>query len=360
MKRKFSFLLCLFLPLLALANRGEVSFKRTEVKEFKVSSGAQFKLTNKYGQVIIHTWNKNEIKATITITGFGKNDAEAQDIVSAVNINSQGSSNNVTLATDYNPRSGSRWFSFGGGKNSKDYVNIDYEVYVPQSLSQAYVENNFGDVLTAEKLTFPASMSLNYCNFDIRDAENLQLHVNYCGKGKIGSAGNVKMNSNYSDVKIGNVKALTAASTYSNIEVERTGTADIRATYDNYKAKRVGSLQAKGTYSDFTIGALDDRVEAKLTYGDLKVEQVTAAFKGGEVKLAYGNAKLVMSRRAAVQLDVKMAYGDIKVSGLDVKNVQSVKNGVSSTYTALAGGAGEQSPVLRITGSNSDVKIIAE
>ncbi|MBV7529365.1 hypothetical protein [Chitinophaga sp. sic0106] len=360
MKRKFSFLLCLLLPLLSLANRGEVSFKRTEVKEFKVSSGAQFKLTNKYGQIIIHTWNKNEIKATVTITGFGKNDTEAQNIVSAVNINSSGSNNSVSLATDYSPKSSSRWFNFGGGKDSKDYVNIDYEVYLPQSLAMAYIENNFGDVLAVEKLTFPAIMKLNYCNFDIRDAEDLQLGLNYCSKGKIGTANRVKMNSNYSDVKSGELKSLTVSSTYSNIEAETIGKADIKATYDNYKVQNVFGLITKGTYSDFTIGTLQEQLDAKLTYGDLKIEQLTSAFKGGDVKLTFGNAKMGVSRRLALRLDLKMTLGDVKVNGLDVKNVQSVRNGVNTSYSAYAGGAGEQSGILRVAGTNSDVKLIAE
>ncbi|SHL18728.1 hypothetical protein SAMN05444266_102361 [Chitinophaga jiangningensis] len=360
MKRKFSFLLCLFLPLLALANRGEVSFKRTEVKEFKVTSGAQFKLTNKYGQIIIHTWNKNEIKATVTITGFGKNHSEAQNIVSEVNINSTATNNSVTLATDYNAKSSSRWFMFSGGKDSKDYVNIDYDVYVPQSLAQAYVENNFGDVLAVDKLTFPAIMKLNYCNFDIRDAEDLQLGINYCNKSKIGNANKVKLNSNYSEVKCAELKSLTVASTYSNIEAETIGMADIKATYDNYKIQNVFSLISKGTYSDFTIGTLQEKLDAKLTYGDLKIEQVTNAFRGGDVKLTFGNARLGVSKRLALRLDLRMTLGDVKVNGLDVKNVQSVKTGTTAVYTALAGGAGEQSPILRVAGTNSDVKLIAE
>ncbi|MBV8252476.1 MAG: hypothetical protein JO154_07700 [Chitinophaga sp.] len=360
MKRKFSFLLCLLLPLLALGNTGDEAFKRTEVKTYNVANGAQFKVSNKYGQIVLHTWNKNEIKATVTITGYGKSDAESQNIVGSVSISGKQSDNTVALSTEYNPGSGGRWFNWGSNKNSKDYVSIDYDIYLPQSLQMAFVENNFGDVVVGDKLTFPTKFTLNYGNYDIRDAADVQLTVNYCSKGRIGKAGVVNLRSNYSDLKAESIRSLSAVSTYSTCSFNSIGEATIKATYDDYKLEDVGSLRLIGTYTDVVAGGLREDLTATLTYGDLKVRKIAGTFKGADLKMTYSDAKLSFARKVPVQLDFRFVYGGIKTGGMELKNVQSDKKSVKWDYSAQANGATEQSPKIKASGTNADISVDVE
>ncbi len=361
MKRKFSFLLCLLLPLLALGNTGDEAFKRTEVKTYSVANGAQLRVSNKYGQIVIHTWNKNEIKATITITGFGKSDAESQNIVGSVSISGKQSDNNVVLSTEYNPGgSGSRWFNFGSNKNSKDYVSIDYDIYVPQSLQMAFFDNNFGDVIVGDKITFPTKFTLNYGNYDIRDAGDVQLTVNYCSKGRVGKAGAVTLRSNYSDMKAENLRSLSAISTYSTCNINVVGEATIKATYDDYKLEDVGSLNLVGTYTDVVAAGLREDLTATLTYGDLKVRKIASTFKGANIRMTYSDAKLTFARRVPLQLDFHFVYGGIKTGSMELKNVVSEKKSVKWDYSAFANGGTEQSPKIRASGTNGDISIDVE
>ncbi len=81
---------------------------------------------NKYGKIIIHTWSQNQVKATIVITGFGKNTSQAQEIANAVEIQADSDPGTVLFHTKYSSKGGS-----GSGvitKIQKTMLNIDYEI----------------------------------------------------------------------------------------------------------------------------------------------------------------------------------------------------------------------------------------
>ncbi|CAL1517352.1 hypothetical protein [Chitinophaga sp. MM2321] len=360
MKLKFNFLVCLLLPLVMQARNRDLTYKKTITKEFTVNAGATFNISNKYGKVIFHTWNKNEIKATITITGFGKKDEEAQSIADMVNIvTEQSSSTVVGLRTLYNPsKSGSSWFSWGGKMDSKDYVNVDYDIYVPQSLQRLRVENQFGDVI-ADKFTFPAELILNYCTYDIREAQDLEFKVNYCDKGKIGKAGKVRMKSNYSSLRGEQLEALETRSNYSDYTIASVGVVSISSNYDDYKLERVSGISGRCTYTDVKMDELQQELDMRMTYGDVVIKKIGTGFKGADFQLTYADAKISAPRRQPMQLEVSLINGELRTGGLELKNVISNKVSSVLNYTAQAGGGSEQSPRLKVKGTNSSVKLDA-
>ncbi|MBC9931884.1 hypothetical protein [Chitinophaga qingshengii] len=355
MKLKFNLLLCLVLPLFTFAT-GDVTYKKTINKEFTVSPGAVLNLSNKYGKVVFHAWGKNEIKAVITITGFGKSSEESQGIVDNVNIDASQNSAGVSLTTNYSAYKSGSWIFSGGKKDSKEYVNIDYEVYIPQSLSRLKVDNNFGDVI-ADKFNFPAELSLNYCAYDIRDAADLTLKLNYCDRGRIGKANKVVMKGNYSDLKAEQLELLDVSSNYSSYNVTNLGTLKVSSNYDNYKIQRVEKVDGRVTFSDTNLGDLVGNINLKITYGDLNVKRILPGFKGADLILTYSDVKMAVPRKLPLQLDFVMVNGNVNVSGLELKNVNSNKTSSTIIYKAQAGGGNESSPVIRIKGTNADASL---
>lgn len=357
MKLKFKCLLFLLLPLLAQAHNGATVYKKTVVKEFKVNNNATLNLSNKYGKIIFHAWNKNEIQATVTITGFGKNDEQAKAIADLVDINTNQSGNTVSFNSVYSPsKNNSGWFSWGGKMDSKDYVNIDYDIYIPQSLQDLLVKNQFGDVI-ADKFSFPVTLEMNYCTFDIREAQNLTFKINYCDKGKIGKAGKVTVRGNYSTIRGEQLESLDANSNYSEYAFGRVGTLKISSNYDDYKMEALGAVLGRSTYSDVVIKELQQSADLNMTYGDVKIEKVGTGFKQADFQLTYSDLKMNFARRQPLSIEANLVYGDIKTGGLELKNVVSIEKSVTLKYSALAGGGSESSPYIKIRGTNTDVKL---
>ncbi|WP_143307364.1 DUF4097 family beta strand repeat-containing protein [Chitinophaga vietnamensis] len=358
MKLKFNLLLCLVFPVLAMARPGDISYKKTVTKEFNVSDGAVLGISNKYGKIVFHSWDKNVIKATVLITGFGKNEDDAQKIADMVDINAEGGSSSVQLRTVYTPGKGGSWFSWGSKIDSKDFVNIDYDVYIPRSLRKMMIENNFGDVI-ADKFNFPVTLSMNYCTYDIREAADVTLRINYCDKGKIGKAGNVNVNGNYSSLRSEQLDGLTTHSNYSSYVVTYVNDLKVHGTYDDYKMERVGTIDAHTTYTDLRLGELSTEASVRMTYGDFSAKRMGSAFKGGEFNLTFADLKLNFPRKLSLQLDINLVFGDLKTGGLELKNVTSNKKASSLAYTAQTAAGSEQSPTLKIKGTNADIHLDA-
>lgn len=357
MNVKFKILLLLLLPVWACAHDRDIEFKRTVVKEFNVNNNASVDVFNKYGKIVVHTWNKNQVKATIVITGFGKNNAEAQELANGVDIQTNAGSGNVTMQTSYNASKGGKWFSWGDKRNSKDYVNIDYELYVPRSLAMLTLENNFGDVIT-DQLPFAAKMNLNYCFYAIKEvAKTLEMSLNYCEKGRIDKAGNVVIRSNYSDVHCDAAENMDVKSNYSDYTLGSLGSLTAKSNYSDYKVRQLGSINATSNYSDIAISHLGDRANLKLVYSDFKAGEVSAAFKGGDVSLTYSDLELGLSPKSALQLAVSLSYGDLETGDLPLKNISSIKQKTQLTYSAVTASGGEHSPRLNIHGVRSDVDL---
>ncbi|MDR6569311.1 hypothetical protein [Chitinophaga ginsengisegetis] len=357
MKLKFKCLLFLLLPLLAQAHNGSTIYKRTIVKEFTVNDNATLNLSNKYGKIIFHAWNKNEIKATITVTGFGKNDEQAKAIAELVEVNTNQGNNGVSLTTYYNPsKNNSGWFSWGGKMDSKDYVNIDYDIYIPQSLQNLMVKNQFGDVI-ADKFSFPVTLEMNYCTFDIREAQDLVFKINYCDKGKVGKAANVRVRGNYSAIRGGQLESLDANSNYSEYAFNRVGSLRISSNYDDYKMDVTGAVSGRGTYSDVRLRELQQSVDLNMTYGDVKIEKVGNGFKQADFQLTYSDLNISFGSRQPLSIEANLVNGDLDTGGLELKNVISNKMNSNLRFKALAGGGSESSPYIKIRGTNTDVKL---
>ena len=356
MKEKFSILLFLLLPILTYGIKGDSEFKKVIVKQFSTNSGAALSIHNKYGKIVVHTWEKNEVKATITITGFGKSVEEATSIVNMVDIAQSNSGNNAKLETVYNSSSlGNKWFSWGNKKDSKDYVNIDYDLYVPERLGRLFMENNFGDVIT-DVLSFPTAINMNYCNYDIKEAQrSLDLNMNYCDRGRIGKAEAVTIRANYSNLKSDAILSLVTKSNYCEYTLGTVNSLNTSGNYDEYTVNKVGSFNGNNTYTDFRITEVLTEIKSKLVYGDLSVKTLGTGFKNGEFNLTYTDVKLGIPQRLALQISVQLNRGDVRTGELSLKNVTNIKKNSQLTYLALTSAADDRSATLSVNGVYSDV-----
>jgi hypothetical protein len=356
MKERFSILLLLLLPILTYGKKGDSEYKKVIVKEFSTNPGTTLSVSNKYGKIIVHTWNKNEVKATITITGFGKSVEEATSIVNMVDIVQNNSGNSASLQTVYNPSSsGSKWFSWGGKKDSKDYVNIDYEMYVPERLAQLVLDNNFGDVIT-DVLSFPASIKMNYCNYDIKEAERtLELNMNYCDRGRIGKAETVNIRANYSNLKSDMIASLTTRSNYCEYNLGIVTRLATNGNYDEYNINKVGSFNGRNTYTDFRFAEVQSDINSKLVYGDLSVKALGTGFKSAELQLTYTDVKLGVPQRLGLQIKAQLNNGDVRTGEISLKNVSSIKKNSQLIYSASTSNADDRSATVTVNGVYSDI-----
>jgi len=83
-----------------------VQAKETDTKltkhvsqSYKAEKDVTVDVSNKYGQVIINTWQKDSVKVEVEITAHGKNDDNVEKALKRIDLDFKQSGNFITLET---------------------------------------------------------------------------------------------------------------------------------------------------------------------------------------------------------------------------------------------------------------------
>ena len=81
----------------------EPKFKKQKsyTKSYNVSSGDRITLENQFGEMKLVTWDKNEVKVDVSITGSSDEEARAQQIVDRISIRDEKNSSGVSFKTKF-------------------------------------------------------------------------------------------------------------------------------------------------------------------------------------------------------------------------------------------------------------------
>lgn len=144
---KWCFTLVLSLMLLGATaksvNENFPVIEKTKIfeKSFDLSASDKVSIHNKFGKVVLTTWDQNSIKVKVTITVGAKSEERAVDMLEDINIKASKTENLVQYRTDIDGNGGNNWHG-GSGKTS---MKIDYEVQMPKSQTFK-LTNEFGPI----------------------------------------------------------------------------------------------------------------------------------------------------------------------------------------------------------------------
>ena len=139
---KLSVLLLLLLPLQqAFATEDpQVEKRKTYSKSYDVSGNDKITLSNKFGEVRVNTWNKNEVKVDVTVIVSSSTDERAQQLLDQISIEDGKNANGVFFTTQRKndvKKTGDK----NNYKNEKSQTN--YLVYLPAG-NPLHISNQFG------------------------------------------------------------------------------------------------------------------------------------------------------------------------------------------------------------------------
>ena len=114
--------------------------KKTYTKSYQVSSTDKISFDNRFGEIKINTWDKDEVKVDITMIGKANSEEVAQEILNRINIEDGKDNSGVFFVTkigDHNKN----WPK--GEKYNNTGFTINYVIYMP-SQNPLNVANEFG------------------------------------------------------------------------------------------------------------------------------------------------------------------------------------------------------------------------
>lgn len=273
------FIACLLISAQVVAEDPKVEKKKTYTKSYNVNSSDKISFTNQFGELKINTWDKNEVKATVTITAEASTDERAQAILDHVNIEDGKSNDGVYFKTVFDKNKDPKW-----SKGEKQGYKIDYEVYLP-ARNPLVAKNSFGPMSIGD-YQGEAILTSQYGSLNTGKLGNVKKVVIQYGKGDIGSINNGSLVIQYSKATIGSINNVDLTIQYS------------KATFDN----------------------LDGSVKASFDYCDVARLRVDNNTKTLTVNNNYSNLYLDVNSNISANFDINTNYGSLhNKTNIDIK-----------------------------------------
>ena len=238
-----SLFLVLSAPVFSLAANGDegVRKKRSINKSYNVSADDKLEIESSFGNVIVNTWDKNEITVDIEIVANAPSEEKAQDIMNEIEVKEIHEGHIISFKTKVG-----EIHTVRGGRHSRSINDedrafyIDYVIHMP-SANRLQLENDFGKTavpdfnglisltskfgsLTAGKLTNVDEIDVEFGTVSIEEVSNGKISLKYNEKSRIGNVkGNVKINSesshNVQFIVSDDIKELSVFESYSGIRM---------------------------------------------------------------------------------------------------------------------------------------------
>jgi hypothetical protein len=197
-------------------------------KTYTVSGADKLNITNSFGTVEVHTWNKNEIKVDVSIEVSSNKEDHAQKIIDGITISDNQSGNEISFKTKMEGNSNS--------KNQRSSMSVDYDIYMPESnplkLSNEFGSTTVPDMKGTVELTSKFGSLTTGRLADVK-RNNGTANISY-SKATLGKvSGNVKLGFDFcGGVKVNldnNLTGLELKSSYSTVNLRPA--ANLAAAY---------------------------------------------------------------------------------------------------------------------------------
>jgi len=192
-------------------------------KTYSIDGNDKIAIDNRYGKVVINTWNRNEVKVDVEIKSYADDDQTAQRMIDAITISDSKDGNGVAFRTNFGRGDDKSIWDLFSMRNDHHKSEVNYTVYMPSgnpldlrnrygavtlpSLSgKVSIDNSYGSI-TAQKLTNPGNeFNFRYYEVDIDELGGAAMNLSY-GSLKLGTVGKLEANVRYAPIDIGRLNS---------------------------------------------------------------------------------------------------------------------------------------------------------
>jgi hypothetical protein len=251
-----------------------VEKKKNYSKSYAVSSNDRISFDNRFGELKITTWNKNEVKVDVVMTGKGNTDERAQEILNGLRVEDGKTSSGVFFKTHIENQN-KKHSKEDKEKYRNEGFSIDYTVYIPSQNplvaknefgktiipdynGEIEVESKFGS-LTAGNLSNTKKVRVEFGEATIGSVNNGKVNIHFSGNSVIGKvSGSIDVTLEHSGgVKLvldNNIKDITIRNNFSNLYLDVnknfSGNFDINTNFGEFSNKTDFAISKQGKDDD--------------------------------------------------------------------------------------------------------------
>jgi hypothetical protein len=324
-------------------------------KEYAANEKTTLDINNRYGDVVIESWDKDQVVIDVKVTVDMPNREKAEKLISYIDVQFAQSGDNISAKTVIDDK-----FNFTGWGNSKKF-SIDYKVKMPAAAALT-LQNRYGNTEFNE-LTGLVNLDIKYGDLtagkmtrgNVKPLNSLNLAY---GKGSIDEAGWLDLTIRYvGSLDITKSQALLVDSRYSKLAIGETSSIVGESKYDNLRIENINNLVLENGYTETNIGVLTKKLKYTGSYGSFTVDQVKEGFESVDVETRYMGVKLGIDESASFRLEAKVSYGELKYNEENFKNERRIIENNSSEISGISGKEESPKATVNVVASYGSVRL---
>jgi hypothetical protein len=325
-------------------------------KEYKAGPNTTLEINNKYGDVVIQSWENDQVVIDVKITVELPNQEKAQKFISYIDVIFSESGNLISAKTVIDDK-----FSFTGWGGDSKKFSIDYNVKMPAGTSLS-LANKYGNT-DIDELTGSVNLDIKYGNLtagkltrgNIKPINILNLAY---GKGTIDEAGWLDLTVRYvGSFDIEKSQALLLDSKYSKLSLGETSSLVGESKYDNIRIDKINNLVLENGYCDVKVGELTKKLTYNGSYGSFEVESIPAGFNALETDTRYLGIKLGIDESANYKIVAKLSYGGLKYNEDKFKNQKRIIENNRSEISGTIGDEDNPASSVNVTSAYGSIRL---
>lgn len=297
---------------LAAIARPQERIKKKEISQsYSVSSSDRLQVENRFGNITITHWNKNEVAIRVEIECKARSEERAQENLDRIQIETKKTGGIVSAITTIKERN---------GNSNNESMTINYYIQMPPKLS-ADLNQKYGNINLPSDNNGKMDIHVKYGNLNAGNfIASTMIEAKY-GNVEVGNLQDALLDLGYvGTAKIRNAKELTIDSKYSNLDIQDIQSLRMEIRYGNFTIKSVDRLDMEIKYSDATIETLKDILNvSSLSYSNLKIRNLSPSFSKVNVESHYGNLEVALPAKASFRVVAdNMKYSNCDVKGFNI------------------------------------------
>jgi hypothetical protein len=301
-------------------------------------------ISNRYGDVVIESWDKDQIIIDVKVTVDMSNKEKAQKYLDLIDVQFSEGPSVISAKTVIDDK-----FNFTGWGDSRRF-SIDYKIKMPVGTDLALV-NKYGNT-DIDELHGMLNLDIKYGNLtagkltrgNIKPLNKLNIAY---GKGTIDEAGWLDLTERYvGNMDITKSQAILLDSKYSKISLGEASSIVGESKYDNIKIENIKNLVLENGYTEVNIGELTKKLSYNGHYGSFSIDRIPAGFETIDLETHYMGVKLGIDETANYKLEAKVSYGGLKYNEDNFKNQRRIVENNSSEISGTIGS--EENPTAKV------------
>ncbi|MFV0606582.1 MAG: hypothetical protein ACK5NK_12145 [Niabella sp.] len=232
---------------LAYADNGEK--RKTFTKTYSLSKNQKVIISNKFGEVKVNSWNRNEVRVDVTIIVAARNEAATQRLLDNINIKTK-EGISVTFTTE---------IANTNGNTNNAKMEINYIVYMPDD-NPLDIKNEFGNTILPD---WKGALSVK---------ESF-------GSLTTGALTNVK---------------------------------DIKVEFGSLTSTAIHNGSIKISYSKLKINTVSGAISGKVDFCKGSTLGLSEALKNLDIKASYSDVIFNIPPNLNANFDIELSFGDLK------------------------------------------------